>query len=154
MEAQPLSPRAKREARRKRREERPIELKVDASGSTGATAWSASNVFAAVLQERLGTSSKQTILELGCGTGYLAMLLARTIEGTRVIATDVPERMRLLKFNVNRNQLRHAVRATQTRTQSNTDRVERLHSRGHRPHARARSREHRPRPHARGMSPA
>ena len=96
-------------------QEKPIEMKADTSGSTGATTWSASYVFAEVLRAQSSAESKQSILELGSGAGYLAMQLARMQRGTRVIATDVPERMRLLKYNVNRNQLRHAVRATQTR---------------------------------------
>ena len=83
-------------------------------GATGSKVWEASGVFASILQERAALreqpQNRQTILELGSGTGYLAMLLAAADRGTRVIATDMPERMRSLGFNLSRNELRHAVR--------------------------------------------
>ena len=64
-----------------------------------------------MLEERLSPDEPATILELGAGTGYLAMRIAAgAVRGTRVLATDVPERMKNLKYNLNRNQLRHAVR--------------------------------------------
>ena len=85
-----------------------LQIKADPSGATGSTTWSASEIFADVLRARV-LRTKHTILELGCGAGYMAMRLATVARGTRVIATDVPSVMRNLKFNVNRNQLRHAV---------------------------------------------
>ena len=96
---------------------REIELREDPSGATGGKIWGASRVFADILHERACASAgerqrlPQTVLELGCGTGYLAMRLAADTKGTRVIATDVQSKMKNLKFNVGRNQLRHAVRA-------------------------------------------
>ena len=90
-----------------------FELRSDTSGATGAHVWSASRVLADVLEERFRKSPtprlKQTILELGCGTGYLAMRLASAARGTQVIATDVPHMMRNVKYNVNRNRLGHAI---------------------------------------------
>ena len=98
-----------------------FEIRADTSGATGGTLWQASRVLAdVIIEKRRGTGGemdlvsgqregKQTFLELGCGTGYLAMRLAASERGTKVIATDIAERMRNLKFNVNRNSLRHAV---------------------------------------------
>lgn len=90
-----------------------IEVRAEATCATGGALWQASGVMADVLHERQraarGPQPKQTILELGCGTGYLAMRLATATRGTKVIATDIPDRMRSLSYNVNRNQLRHAI---------------------------------------------
>ena len=91
---------------------REIEIRSEASGATGGKVWHAAGVLADVLKERTTAgAAPQTILELGSGTGYLAMRLAAAgVRGTRVIATDVPERMRSIGFNVSRNGLRHAIR--------------------------------------------
>ena len=84
-------------------------FKPDASGATGSSTWSASRFLADELDA--STSCSHTTLELGAGAGYLAMhLAARGPPGTRVIATDVSDRIRHLRWNVNRNQLGHAVR--------------------------------------------
>ena len=56
------------------------------------------------------------VLEMGSGTGFMAMMLASAAaKGTRIIATDVQDQMRDLKYNVSRNQLRHAVSARHMR---------------------------------------
>ena len=92
-----------------------LDVRVDAGGATGGVVWNAAHVMADVLADRDRAAgrdgAKQLILELGCGTGYLALRLASASRRTRVIATDVAERMRLVQYNAGKNQLRHAVRA-------------------------------------------
>ena len=78
-------------------------------GATGGAVWDASNVLGPLLAPLLQLPGHM-VLEMGSGTGFMAMMLASTAaKGTRIIATDVPDRMRDLKYNVSRNQLRHAV---------------------------------------------
>jgi predicted nicotinamide N-methyase len=88
-----------------------FDIRSDASGATGALVWDASRILAdhILYQQTIAARSQRAhkVLELGCGTGYLALCLAAA--GTRVIATDVPNRMKNLKFNANRNKLRHAI---------------------------------------------
>ena len=92
---------------------RELEMRTSVQGgATSGTIWSAGRFFADYWEEEHlpSLAQKQTVLELGSGTGYLAMRLAAASKRTHVIATDVPTAMRNLKFNVNRNKLGHAVR--------------------------------------------
>ena len=77
-----------------------LDVRVDAGGATGGVVWNAAHVMADVLADRDRAAgrdgAKQLVLELGCGTGYLALRLASASRRTRVIATDVAERMRLV----------------------------------------------------------
>ena len=78
-------------------------------GATGGAVWDSSNVLGALLVPLL-QQPDQVVLEMGSGTGFMAMMLASAAaKGTRIIATDVRDQMRDLKYNVSRNQLRHAV---------------------------------------------
>jgi len=87
------------------------DVKTDNGGATAGVIWSASRALADEMAHRSALQSRpQTVLELGSGTGYLAMRLAAAEAGTRVIATDVAGQLRALKKNVNRNGLGHAVR--------------------------------------------
>ena len=90
----------------------PIVKTDSGGGSTAGQIWNASRVFADVLLQRPPGSenSQRTFLELGCGTGYLALRLAAAVKGTKVIATDMPNVMKPLRQNVNRNHLGHAIR--------------------------------------------
>jgi predicted nicotinamide N-methyase len=81
------------------------------SADTGARIWESSHVLFRHLEATGRLRSKQTFLELGSGTGFLALLLAAAgTKGTKVVATEQPVLVRNLKFNANRNALRHAVR--------------------------------------------
>jgi SAM-dependent methyltransferase len=73
---------------------------------TGGRVWEA----AGVLEKCLRLEKPETILELGAGTGKLAIALARGQKGTKVIATDLRERLANMKHNVGMNQMHHAVR--------------------------------------------
>ena len=78
-------------------------------GGTSGSVWDSSNVLGALLAPLL-QQPDQMVLEMGSGTGFMAMMLASAAaKGTRIIATDVQDQMRDLKYNVSRNQLRHAV---------------------------------------------
>ena len=78
-------------------------------GGTCGSVWDSSNVLGALLAPLLQQPG-QMVLEMGSGTGFMAMMLASAAaKGTRIIATDVQDQMRDLKYNVSRNQLRHAV---------------------------------------------
>ena len=82
------------------------------SGATGARIWAVSHVLFRHLELSGVLQRPQCVLELGSGTGFLALLLAATgFKGHRhkVIATEQPVLVRALKYNVNRNQLRHAI---------------------------------------------
>lgn len=81
------------------------------AGGTADHVWGASDILlrevVPFLRERNGAAPSGTVLELGAGTGFVSILLART--GVRCIATDLPEFVRRLQWNVAANQLRHAV---------------------------------------------
>ena len=78
-------------------------------GDTAGVTWSASRALADVMSHQRSNNEQQmTVLELGCGTGFLAMALA--VDGCNVIATDVRSQMRALRRNVNLNRLGHKVR--------------------------------------------
>ena len=80
------------------------------SGATGMRIWECSHVLFRHLKATGVLRQPQHILELGSGTGFLALLLAAAgAKGSRVIATDQPTLVRTMKFNANRNHLRHAV---------------------------------------------
>ena len=84
-------------------------------GGTCGSVWDSSNVLGALLAPLL-QQPDQMVLEMGSGTGFMAMMLASAAaKGTRIIATDVQDQMRDLKYNISRNQLRHAVSALVTR---------------------------------------
>ena len=79
-------------------------------GGTCGSVWGGSNLLGELLAPLL-QQPDQMVLEMGSGTGFMAMMLASAAaKGTRIIATDVQDQMRDLKYNVSRNQLRHAVR--------------------------------------------
>ena len=87
---------------------RTITVRTSQSGFTGGLVRQAAHVLGKLLAHELETC--HTILELGSGTGFLAMLLAATgADGTRVIATDAPPVMKPLRFNIAHNHLLHAV---------------------------------------------
>jgi SAM-dependent methyltransferase len=73
---------------------------------TGGRVWEA----AGVLEQCLKLERPETILELGAGTGKLAISLARGQKGTKVIATDLRERLGNMKHNIGMNKMHHAVR--------------------------------------------
>lgn len=79
-------------------------------GGTAGQVWTSSRVLGALLGPTVRADA-QVVLELGSGTGLLAMTLASGgLKGTRIYATEQAHTMKNLKFNVGRNQLRHAVR--------------------------------------------
>lgn len=84
-----------------------LEVRTCHSSTAGAV-WESARVLGALLAEEL-RARDHTVLELGAGTGFLAMMMASGAKGTRVIATDTMEHLRNLKYNVNKNNLRHAV---------------------------------------------
>jgi predicted nicotinamide N-methyase len=60
-----------------------------AEGETGSTLWLSAQVLAAYLLDRVSLPKGCSILELGSGTGFLAVVLS--IQGHRVFATDTAD---------------------------------------------------------------
>ncbi|ORY79101.1 putative methyltransferase-domain-containing protein [Protomyces lactucae-debilis] len=69
-----------------------VSLKIcqsQAAGETGSTLWLSSQVLAAHFLDKRPIRNSSSILELGTGTGFLAVLLA--VQGHQVYATDTAE---------------------------------------------------------------
>lgn len=49
--------------------------------------------FIPLLMDYLGARPGMSILDTGCGTGFLARLLARTLAGVQVVGLEVDEKM-------------------------------------------------------------
>ena len=49
--------------------------------------------FVPLLMDYLGARSGMCILDVGCGTGFLARLLARTLNAVQVVGIDADEKM-------------------------------------------------------------
>jgi predicted nicotinamide N-methyase/predicted 2-oxoglutarate/Fe(II)-dependent dioxygenase YbiX len=94
------------------RPSRVLTVRTSSQGSaTASRIWTGSHVLFRHLQLSESLATPQTVLELGSGTGFLALLLAAAgAKRTQIIATEQSMHLRLLKYNANRNQLRHAIR--------------------------------------------
>ena len=87
--------------------ERPAHL-TTAETYTAGTVWDSAAVTAAVLDSLSLDFNDRRVVELGSGTGALGCLIARRHPTSRVLLTDLPYALPLLRANIRLNELTNA----------------------------------------------
>ncbi|KAJ2161205.1 Protein-lysine N-methyltransferase efm6 [Coemansia sp. RSA 552] len=95
--------------------EAPVRVLQDSAGTArcgvGSTVWDAGLVLAKYLERRTAEGldlAGKTVLELGAGTGIVGIALARMQPQCRVVVTDKPELLPLLRRNIELSRVANA----------------------------------------------
>lgn len=86
---------------------------LSGSGTTGLRTWEAALHLSTYISLNPHLVSNKTILELGCGTGFISILCAKYLSAKHVLATDgSPETLTLMNTSLFLNNLTDAITPT------------------------------------------
>ncbi|KAF5875057.1 putative protein fam86a protein [Botrytis fragariae] len=95
---------------------------LSGSGTTGLRTWEAALHLSTYISLNPHLISNKTILELGCGTGFISILCAKFLSAKHVLATDgSPETLTLMNTSLFLNNLTEAI--TPTPSQNTTSKT-------------------------------
>ncbi|TGO42276.1 hypothetical protein BHYA_0010g00360 [Botrytis hyacinthi] len=95
---------------------------LSGSGTTGLRTWEAALHLSTYISLNPHLISNKTILELGCGTGFISILCAKYLSAKHVLATDgSPETLTLMNTSLFLNNLTDAI--TPTLSQNTTSKT-------------------------------
>ncbi|KAB8290725.1 hypothetical protein EYC80_008362 [Monilinia laxa] len=93
---------------------------LSGSGTTGLRTWEAALHLSTYISLNPHLVSNKTILELGCGTGFISILCAKYLSAKHVLATDgSPETLTLMNTSLFLNNLTDAIASTASQNTTN-----------------------------------
>ncbi|KAG4031839.1 hypothetical protein MFRU_008g01960 [Monilinia fructicola] len=93
---------------------------LSGSGTTGLRTWEAALHLSTYISLNPHLVSDKTILELGCGTGFISILCAKYLSAKHVLATDgSPETLILMNTSLFLNNLTDAITPTASQNATN-----------------------------------